>query len=45
MLVPLTTPHDPHHDRAGVDADPHGELNPVRCRQTGIQDGDGLHNA
>jgi hypothetical protein len=45
MLVPLTTSHHPHHDRARVDAEPHGELNPVLRRQTGIQGGDGLDNA
>ncbi len=35
----------PHDDRAGVDAEPHGELHTVLCRQTGIQGGDGLDNA
>jgi hypothetical protein len=45
MLVPLTTPHLPHHDRAGVDADPHGEWHPVGSLQTGIQGGDGLDHA
>ena len=32
MLVPLTTPHLPHDDGAGVDADPHGELHTVLRR-------------
>ena len=45
VLVPPTTAHHPHHDRAGVDAEPHGELDAVLCRQTGIQGGDGLDNA
>ena len=45
VLVPPATAHHPHHDRAGVDAEPHGELHPVLCRQTGIQGGDGLDNA
>ena len=45
VLVPPATPHHPHHDRAGVDAEPHGEVDTVLCRQTGIQGGDGLDNA
>jgi hypothetical protein len=45
MLVPSTTPHHPHHHGAGVDAEPYGELHPVRCRQTGIQGCNGLDNA
>ena len=45
VLVPPTPTHHPHHDRAGVDAKPHGELDTVLCRQTGIQGGDGLDNA
>ena len=45
VLVPPATAHHPHHDRAGVDAEPHGELHTVLCRQTGIQGGDGLDNA
>ena len=44
MLVPLTTPHHPHHNGASVDAKPHGELHIVLCRQTGIQGGNGLDN-
>ena len=38
-------PPSPHHDRAGVDAEPHRELHTVLGRQTGIQGGDGLDNA
>ena len=45
VLVPPATAHLPHHDRAGVDAEPHGKLDAVLCRQTGIQGGDGLDNA
>ena len=45
VLVPPAASHHPHHDRAGVDAEPHGELHPVLSRQTGIQGGDGLDNA
>ena len=45
VLVPPTTSHHPHHNRASVDAEPHGELDTVLCRQTGIQGGDGLDNA
>ena len=45
VLVPPATAHHPHHDGAGVDAEPHGEVHTVLRRQTGIQGGDGLHNA
>ena len=45
VLVPPAPTHHPHHDRAGVDAEPHGELDTVLCRQAGIQGGDGLDNA
>jgi hypothetical protein len=43
--MPPATPHLPHHDRTGVDAEPHGELHAVLCRQTSIQSGNGLDNA
>jgi hypothetical protein len=42
--MPPATSHHPDHDRAGVDAEPYGELDTVLCRQTGIQGGDGLDN-
>jgi hypothetical protein len=32
VLVPPTPAHDPHHDGAGVDAEPHGELHTVLHR-------------
>jgi hypothetical protein len=44
VLVPPATTHHSHHDRAGVDAEPHGEMDAVLRRQTGIQRGDGLNN-
>jgi hypothetical protein len=45
VLVPPTAPHHLHHDGAGVDAEPHGQLDAILCRQTGIQGGDGLDDA
>jgi hypothetical protein len=43
--MPPATPHLPYHDRAGVDAEPHGEFDGVLRRQPGIQGGDGLDHA
>jgi hypothetical protein len=45
VLVPTAASHDPHHDGAGVDADPHGKFDAMLRGQTRIQGGDGLHNA
>ena len=45
VLGPPTTAYHPHHDRASMNAEPHGELHTVLCRQTGIQGRDGLDNA
>jgi hypothetical protein len=45
VLVPPSPAHHPHHDRAGVDAEPYGELDTVLGGQTGIQGGDGLDQA
>jgi hypothetical protein len=45
VFMPATPSHLPDDDGAGVDADPHGEINAVLCRQPGIQGGDGLDHA
>jgi len=45
VLVPSAPSHHPYHDRAGVDAEPQGEVHTVLCRQTGIQGSAGLDNA
>jgi hypothetical protein len=45
VFMSLTPTHLPHHDGAGVDANPHGQLYPVRCCQTGIQSRDSLDHA
>ena len=38
-------PHLPHHDRAGVDADRHGEWHPIGSLKRAFQGGDGLDHA
>ena len=37
--------HHPHHDGAGVDAQPYSEPDVILRRHAGVQDGDGLDNA
>ena len=44
-VLPPAATHLPHHDGAGVDAEPYGEVHTVLYRQAGIQGGDGLDNA
>ena len=44
MFVPPATPHLPHDDGAGMDAEPHGEFDAVLRRQAGVQGRDGLDN-
>jgi hypothetical protein len=45
VFMPPTTAHYPHHNRAGVDANPHGKWHTILCHQTGIEGSDGLDHA